>query len=202
MGYYIRVLGKTNPTIPVNKLIDTLKKRKLKASIEVDDGTPDNWTQLLIKDKNDRDLFLIEKNEVIDGELGQAEIEEFKDEIVDCKPTSAVKWLLNYFDKVKVIYAFQILNSVDNDESWSIVGELKTKIWNETEGIIQADNEGFSNEQGYHILWQFSDNVSGPWYMAIKDSSDNFVNFKMDLGDKKQRQEFFDGRVPKGAELV
>ncbi|MBX2971443.1 MAG: hypothetical protein KF803_18900 [Cyclobacteriaceae bacterium] len=179
-----------------------MKKEKLKASIEVDDGTLDNWTQLLVKDKDDRDLFLIEKNEVIEGELGQEEIEEFKEEIVECKPTSAVKWLLGYFDKVKVIYAFQILNSVDNDESWNIVGVLKSKIWSETEGILQADNEGFSNEQGYHILWQFSDNASGPWYMAVKDSSDNFVNFKMDLGDKKQRQEFFDGRVPKGAELV
>jgi hypothetical protein len=202
MGYYIRVLGKSNPTITVDKLSDTLKKEKLKASIEIDDGTTDNWTQLLVKDKDDRDLFLIEKNVVTDGELGQVEIEEFKEEIADCKPTSSVNWLLDYFDKVKVIYAFQILNSVDNDESWKIVGELKSKIWSETEGILQADNEGFSNEQGYHILWQFSDNVSGPWYMAVKDSSDNFVNFKMDLGNKKQRQDFFDGRVPKGAELV
>lgn len=202
MGYYIRVLGKTNPTITVEKLTDTLKKENLNASIEVADGTPDNWTQLLIKDKDERNLFLIEKNEVIDRELGQAEIEEFKEEIIDYKPESAVKWLLDYLDKVKIIYSFQILNSVDNDESWSIVGELKTQIWNETEGIIQADNEGFTNEQGYHILWQFTDNVSGPWYMAVKDSSDNFVNFKMDLGDKKQRQDFFDGRVPKGAELV
>ena len=73
MGYYIRVLGKTNPTIAVDKLVDTLTKENLKASIEVDDGTPDNWTQLIVKDKDDRDLFLIEKNEVIDGELGHEE---------------------------------------------------------------------------------------------------------------------------------
>jgi hypothetical protein len=202
MGYYIRVLGTTNPTITVDNLTDALKSERLKASIEIDDGTPENWTQLLVKDNDDRDLFLIEKNEVIEEKLGQGEIEEFKEEIADCKPTSAVKWLLDYFDKVKVIYAFQILNSVDNDESWNIVGELKNKIWSETNGIIQADNEGFSNEQGYHILWQFNDNVSGPWYMAVKDSSGSFVNFKMDLGDKKQRKDFFDGRVPKGAELV
>jgi hypothetical protein len=202
MGYYIRVLGKTNPTITVDKLTETLRSENLKASIEIDGGTPDNWTQVLVKDKDDRDMLLIERNEVIDGGLGQEEIKEFKEEIIDCKPTSATKWLLDYFDKVKVIYSFQILSTVDNDDNWNIVGELKSKIWNETEGIIQADNEGFSNEEGYHILWQFSDSVTGPWHMAVKDSTDNWVKFKMDLGDKKQRQEFFEGRIPKGSELV
>ena len=202
MGYYIRVLGKTNPTITVDKLTETLRSENLKASIEIDGGTPDNWTQVLVKDKDDRDMLLIERNEVIDGGLGQEEIKEFKEEIIDCKPTSAAKWLLDYFDKVKVIYSFQILSTVDNDDNWNIVGELKSKIWNETEGIIQADNEGFSNEEGYHILWQFSDSVTGPWHMAVKDSTDNWVKFKMDLGDKKQRQEFFEGRIPKGSELV
>lgn len=202
MGYYIRVLGKTNPTVTVDRLTQTLKSENLTASIEIKDGTPDNWTQLLIKDRDGRDILLIEKNEVIDGELGQEEIEEFKEEIIDCKPTSATKWLLDYFDKVKVVYAFQILSTVDNDENWNIVGELKTIIWSETEGILQADNEGFSNEEGYHILWQFSDSVTGLWHMAVKDSADNWIKFKMDLGDKKQRKEFFEGKVPKGSELV
>lgn len=202
MGYYIRVLGKTNPIITVDQLTATLRSENLKALIEIDDGTPEDWTQLLIKDKNDRDILLIEKNEVIDGELGQAEINEFKDEVADYKPSSATKWLVGYFDKVKVIYAFQVLSTVDNDKNWSIVSELKSKIWNETGGIMQADNEGFSNEEGYHILWQFSDNVTGPWHMAVLDSANNWVKFKMNLGDKKQREEFFEGRVPKGSELV
>jgi hypothetical protein len=202
MGYYIRVLGKTNPTITVGKLNDALRSENLNASIEVVDGSPDDWTQLLIKDKDDRDLVLIEKNEVIDGELGQEEIEEFKEEVIGCKPDSASKWLLKYFDKIKVIYAFQILNAVDNDEGWNIVGELKNTIWHETTGIFQADYEGFSNEQGYQILWQFNDNVAGTWCMALENSTDNFVNFKMDLGDKRQREEFFDGKVPQGAEII
>jgi len=202
MGYYIRVLGKTNPTITVDRLIEALRSENLKPSMEIVDGTPDNWKQLLIKDKDKRDILLIEKNEVIEGELGQEEIKEFKEEIVDCKPASATKWLLDYFDKVKVIYAFQILSTVDSDENWNIVGELKSKIWRDTEGIIQADNEGFSNEEGYHILWQFSANVTGPWHMAVKDSDDNWVKFKMDLGNKKQRQDFFEGKIPEGSELV
>ncbi|MGC3946399.1 MAG: hypothetical protein QM762_18075 [Chryseolinea sp.] len=204
MGYYIRVLGKTNPTISVDKLTDALKAENLDASIEVEVefGAPAEWIQLLVRDKDDRNLILIEKTDMVEGEFELAEIEEFKEEVVDCKPTSAANWLVDFFDKVKVIYTFQILSAVDNDESWNIVGAIKTEIWRATEGIIQADNEGFTNEQGYHILWQFSDDVSGPWYMAVLDSSGNFVNFKMDLDDKKQRKDFLDGKVPKGAELV
>lgn len=202
MGYYIRVLGKNNPSIPVNALNDALKSNNLNASVDVADGTGEDWTQIIVRNNEGTDLFMIEKNEVAEGELGKEEIDEFAEEITDCRPASAVQWLADYFGQVKVIYAFQILGTVDNDEAWEIVGALKSKIWNETHGIIQADNEGFSNEDGYHILWQFSDQVSGPWYMAVKDSAGNWVNFKMDLGNKRQRQEFFEGKVPKGAEII
>jgi len=57
MGYYIRVLGKTNPTISVDKLTETSTEGNLNATIEIEDGTLDNWTQLLIKDGDDRDIF-------------------------------------------------------------------------------------------------------------------------------------------------
>ena len=66
-------------------------------------------------------------------------------------------------------------------------------------GIIQADNEGFSNEDGYHILWQFADDVSGNWNMAVKNFFGNWTNFTMNLGDQRQREEFWKGSVPKGA---
>jgi hypothetical protein len=202
MGYYIRVLSKNNPTIPVSILNDALKSDNLNASAEVEDGTDEDWTQLVVRNNEGTDLFLIEKNVVVKSEHGKDEIDEFTKEITDCQPASAVRWLTDYFSQVKVIYALQILSTVDDDNSWGIVGGLKSKLWSETQGILQADNEGFSNEDGYHILWQFSDGVSGPWYMAVMKSAGNWVNFKMDLGSKQQRQEFFDGNVPKDAELV
>ena len=30
-----------------------------------------------------------------------------------------------------------------------------------------ADHEGFSNEEGFHILWQFSNSVKGTWWMGV-----------------------------------
>ncbi|HSE26404.1 MAG TPA: hypothetical protein VLB68_32350, partial [Pyrinomonadaceae bacterium] len=66
--------------------------------------------------------------------------------------------------------------------------------------ILQADNEGFSNEEGYHILWQFNDSVNGTWWMAVM-KGDQWKPFQMDLGDHKQRESFFKGQIPKGAKL-
>jgi hypothetical protein len=41
------------------------------------------------------------------------------------------------------------------------------QLWERGDAIIQADGEGFTNEDGYHIVWQFSDSVSGPWNMGV-----------------------------------
>lgn len=103
------------------------------------------------------------------------------------------------FDTVKVIYAFQLLNASFDDNNFEVIGNIKTKIWNKTKGILQADNEGFSNEDGYHILWQFSDNVTGDWSCAVINSTGKWDNFIMDLGNATQRKEFQNGDVPKNA---
>lgn len=88
------------------------------------------------------------------------------------------------------------------DENFQIVGNIKSTIWSKVGGILQADNEGFSNEDGYHILWQFSDDVSGEWNMAVKNFFGKWTNFTMDLGDLKQREEFWAGNVPKKAKKL
>jgi hypothetical protein len=70
-----------------------------------------------------------------------------------------------------------------------------------TGGIFQADGEGFSNEDGYHAVWQFSDRVSGPWWMGVLQD-DRWVHFEMELGDASQRAAFLRGEVPAGAKLA
>jgi hypothetical protein len=155
----------------------------------------------VLNDKNEP-LVQIERNPVIDGELGKEELEEFKDQIQDCKPTSAVEWLIAYFDNVKVIYAFQMLNASFEDGNFEIVISIKTKIWNRTNGILQADDEGFSNEDGYHILWQFRDGVTGKWSCAVRNESGQWDNFVMDLGNRNQREEFQNGKIPQKAKRI
>ena len=203
MGYYIRVLGTTDPNIHIDELISGLTTEGLTAKFSIDQNeSPDNWTIIGIANSTGEELFQIERNPVLDGELGQEELEEFKEIIQDYKPDSAVKWLDNFFDRVKVIYAFQLLNASFEDSNFPIVSSIKTTIWNKTNGILQADNEGFSNTDGYHILWQFSDDVKGEWAMAIINLNGQWTNFTMDLGDLNQRQEFWDGKVPENSTIL
>jgi hypothetical protein len=68
--------------------------------------------------------------------------------------------------------------------------------------ILQSDGEGFSNEAGYTILWQFSDGVTEAWNVGIITPVGQWLNFKMDLGNQAQREAFWRGELPAGAELV
>jgi hypothetical protein len=95
-----------------------------------------------------------------------------------------------------------MLNAAFEGGNFEIISNIKTKIWNKTKGILQADNEGFSNEDGYHILWQFSDTVTGAWSCAVRNWLGKWDRFVMDLGDATQRQEFQDGKVPKKAKRL
>jgi|SRR5580700_8043367 hypothetical protein len=198
MAYYIRVLGTQDPDIHIDQLISALKSFKLSAMFGIAEGDHSNkWSLIEMRNEQGIILMQIERNPVIESELGYEELEEFRESIQDCKPSSAVSWLNIFFDKVKVIYAFQLLDAALNDNNFEIISTIKNYIWNETAGILQADNEGFSNDEGYHILWQFSDKVDGEWNCAVINSAGLWERFKMNLGDVSQRQEFSDGKVPK-----
>jgi len=198
MGYYIRVLGKADQKIHIDEFINELAKDNLVAKFSLDENeTAENWTFITVANSNGDDLMQIERNIVVEGELGAEELLEFREDIKNYKPTSAVKWLNKYFDKVKVIYAFQLLGASMDDNNSLVIDSIKSTIWSKTGGILQADNEGFSNEDGYHILWQFPENASGNWNMAVKNFFGKWTNFIMDLGNQKQREEFWKGNVPK-----
>jgi hypothetical protein len=203
MGYYIRILGTQDPDIHLDELLENLKADGMTAKLAFAEGdTPDRWALLEVANNDGDTLAQIERNPVVDGELGQDELDEYREEMEDCKPTSAAKWLTSYFDQVKVIYAFQMLNAAFDDNNYEIINSIRTRIWNRTGGIFQADGEGFSNEEGYHILWQFSDNVSGEWSCAVLNTSGDWDKFVMDLGDKTQRKEFEEGKVPQKAKRL
>jgi len=200
VGYYTRVLGiRANP-VSIEDLHAAVLGDGLEAEFEVDSETDDAWSQLLIKPRGGDPIAVLERNLVAPGELAEEEIQEFIEEIEDARPQSAARWLTAYLPRVKVIYAFQVLGSADRGDGWSILGAVRSALWSVCGGIVQADAEGFSNEDGYHILWQFSEDVSGPWSMAVLNTDGSWSAFQMELGDPAQREAFLAGRVPEGAE--
>jgi len=147
------------------------------------------------------EVAVLERNPVSEGSVGQDEIAEFLDDTRDCKPESGVEWLHDFLAEVKTIYAFQHLAGSETEEGLAALHALRTFLWQRGESIIQADMEGFTNEEGYHIVWQFSDSVSGAWNMAVLQDG-TWHQFQMDLGDPDQREAFFRNEVPPDAASV
>ena len=195
MGYYIRVLGRRLDDIP----LQLLKTAGEPAFVQLERGTADEWQELLLKHNSRSEIALIERNLVIEGELGAEELQEFVDEVEQLHPRSAAQWLKSYLPKVKVIYAFQLLSGTDVDDGWTIVHRVYQTIWKISGGLLQADGEGFSNEEGFTIVWQFSDGVTGGWNAAVLDAKGKWLPFEMDLGNREHRAAFMRGEVPIGA---
>jgi hypothetical protein len=184
----------------VAKLRAALAHDKLAGTLIVEAGTEKDWTQILLSHDDGPEIVVIERN-ATPNDLVSAEIEEFLEEIADCKPVTAAKWLAEYLPKVKTIYAFQLLQGRDAKNGWEILRNVRDSILTQGGGIIQADGEGFSDEDGYHILWQFSDSVKGKWRMGVLKDGE-WVHFQMDLGNKKHPSAFFRGEVPQGAKMA
>jgi hypothetical protein len=198
MGYYIRILGRNLTTPPLKDLQQAAEP----AVLEGDEGAEDEWEALILKHRAGEPIAFIERNPVIPGELGAEELQEFIADVSQCQPASAAAWLNQYLPSVKVIYSFQLLHGTEVDNGFKLMHGVYTALWRHAGGILQADMEGFSNENGYTILWQFSDDVSGAWKVGVLGSDGHWVNFEMDLANRRHREAFWRGEVPVGAKLI
>jgi len=193
MPYYIRVLGKKLDNIPLEKLRHFSRPAILHSEAE---GAA--WERLVLSHKSGQEIAIIEKNPVVKGQLGADELQDFMEDVAEYKPESAAMWLQQYLPSVKVIYAFQLLSGTDEEDGWTPLHSLYAAIWDHAGGILQADGEGISDEEGYTILWQFSDWATGTHKMGVLTDG-VWLHFEMDLGNEQHRKAFLSGEVPDGA---
>jgi len=198
MSYYTRVLSKQEEFPSFDELALLIRAAHPEFKLTIESGEDDEWETLLLSGNDEVEVAVLERNPVYDGSTGQDEIADFLEDIQDCKPESGAAWLAEYLAEVKTVYALQHLQGADTEDGGNALHALRTALWERGDAIIQADGEGFTNEEGFHIVWQFSDSVSGPWNMGIyKD--DLWHHFKMDLGDPDHRAAFLAGEVPDDA---
>ncbi len=195
MPYYTRVLSKDEEFPPLDELAQFIRTEHPQFKLTLEQGTEDEWESLLLSGNDEVEVAVLERNPVFDGSLGQDEIAEFIDEIEECKPKSGVEWLRDFLTYVKTIYAFQHLQGSETVDGSNALHALRSKLWERGDAILQADGEGFTNEEGYHIVWQFSDSVSGPWNMGVLQDG-VWRHFSMDLGDPDHRAAFLRGSIP------
>jgi len=169
--------------------------------LTLEEGTEEDWESLLLSGTDEVEVAVLERSPVFDGSSGQDDVADFIIDIEDCKPDTGVEWLTEYLGEVKTIYAFQHLQGAETVDGSNALHALRSHLWERGDAILQADGEGFTNEDGFHIVWQFSDSISGPWNMGVyKD--DIWFHFKMDLGDPDHRAAFLAGEVPEDLSAV
>jgi hypothetical protein len=190
VSYYTRVLSKDDEFPSFEELTQSVRSEHPEFKLAIEEGAEEEWETLLLSGIDE-----VERTPVSDGSVGQDEIADLIEDLHDCKPESGVVWLEGYLAEVKTIYAFQHLQGAETVEGGNALHALRSALWERGDAIIQADSEGFTNEDGFHIVWQFSDSVSGPWNMGVLQDA-TWHHFKMDLGDPEHRAAFLSGEVP------
>ena len=197
MAYYTRVFSRDEEFPPFDELAQWIRAEHPGYKLTIEDGTEEEWETLLLSGNDEVEVALIERIPVFDEE----DVAEFIEELEECKPESGVQWLKEYLASVKTIYAFHHLQGSETEDGSNTLHALRSHLWERGDAIIQADGEGFTNEDGYHIVWQFSDSVSGPWNMGIFQDG-IWYHFKMDLGDPDHRAAFLNGEVPEDLSAI
>jgi hypothetical protein len=197
MAYYIRVLSKRDDCPNMEGLQAALLAKRRKAVLGLQSGESSNWTSLVLAHPKGQEIAVVERDSVTRGSTAAEELREFIEEIQDCKPQSGAAWLVSFLRDVQTICAFQHLPGTERAGGAQSLRVVAEAIWARGDAVIQADGEGFTNEDGYHILWQFSERVTGPWWMAVRQDN-GWVGFQMELGNREHRDAFMAGRVPDG----
>ena len=200
MGRTLRILTPAETIVPVSALTEALTAAGLRADLVVEGAEARAWAGLALSHTDGPEIAAIRRLVVSIESAGRGEIDRLVRQIADCKPVSSRQWLTEYLEQVRVIYAFQVLIGTEFDNGWDILGCVRDRLWS-VGGIAQADDEGFTNESGYHVLWQFPARAAGAWWMGVR-SGDGWVHFRMDLGDGAQREAFWRGEVPAGIEAA
>jgi hypothetical protein len=195
MAYYTRVLSKDEEFPSLEELQALLAEHHSSYKLTVEDGEEEEWETLLLSGNDEVEVAVIERSLVEDGSLGQDQIADFLEDLEDCKPETGVAWLKEFLAEAKTVYSFQHLQGSETEEGSNALHALRSAIWERGDAIMQADNEGFTNEEGFHIVWQFTDSVSGPWNMGVLQDG-TWHHFKMDLGDPDHRAAFLNGEMP------
>ena len=195
MERFTRVLSKDEEFPSLEELAQVLAGDHAGFKLMVEEGSEEEWETLLLVSEDEVEVALIARMEVSAGSSGEDEIADLLEDGRDCQPESGMAWLREYLETVRTVYVFQPLQGADMEDGGNALHALRSALWERGDAILQADGEGFTNEEGFHIVWQFSDAVSGPWNMGVYQDG-LWHHFKMDLGDPFHRAAFLEGEVP------
>ena len=140
----------------------------------------------------------IERNLVGPGTLGAEEVAEFMDTLDQGGPPSAGRWLTDYLESVRAIYAIRIYPDAmkDDPKAFETVYELRTALHRIIGGIGRWGELGYTNDQDRLIWCRRDRNVSGMTAASMLDEfSGRWIEIEVNLDDPTEFQAFQNGEI-------
>jgi hypothetical protein len=201
MGDYLRLLTVNDREIPLANL---QRATKTGAVWSVDHpGMLGNYLAIGPGINTPQNVWAtVERNPVGPNTLGAEEVADFIDRLDTGGPPSASRWLSDYLESVRAIYAIRIYPEAMRDDPGAIdaVYANRTALREVVGGIGQFDGHGFTNEDD-HLIWcDPADNPQGVTTAAILDeSTGEWLPFEIDLSDPEELSAFLRGEMPRAA---
>jgi len=142
----------------------------------------------------------IERNPVGPNTLGAEEVAEFIDSLDAGGPPSAVRWLSDYLETIRAIYAIRIYPEAiaGRDEAEEAVYAVRAALREAVGGIGQWDGHGFTNEEDRLIWCDPSMDLKGITEAALLDeSTGEWIPVALNLEDADELAMFLRGEIPK-----
>jgi len=144
----------------------------------------------------------VERNPVGPNTLGAEEVAEFIDRLDSGGPPSASRWLGDYLESVRAIYAIRIYPEAmgDDPKALDAVYAIRTALRDAVGGIGQWDGHGFTNEDDLLIWCDPADEPQGVTTAAVLDeSTGQWLPFELNMNDPVELDAFLRGVIPRPA---
>jgi hypothetical protein len=197
----MRFFGLTDTPISVDKIAGWLQTAFIDGEIESEEEDyPGAWTTLTLYLDNGEPVVEIEKYSERDERLKdtiQDTVRLLLDDKNQVKPASAVKWLCQFMSRVKVLYEFRPMQAIKTDAGWEIFNEVWTNLRESMQGIVHLDDEGFTNEDGAQITWEYSGEETGDLKVAVlNERGEEWIEYTIDLANQEHKALFMAGKAP------
>lgn len=196
MGYDLRLLTKSSSLVPLSGLESVADGLRF----EILDGRRTDWSQLLVTNTRGDEICILER---ASPRTTARELVWLFDDLVDRQPQSAAVWAAAYLRATRAVYGCNLLSFGFSPAYAGVPSKL---LWTIQElvggGILHVEGQGYANEDGFQITWEFSDKVKGSRQVAVLDAGGRWHEFEIDLGEGDQCDAFKSGLSPFGAEFL
>lgn len=192
--------------LPANEWLEFVADFGHNLRAELISGTPNDWREIHVSYADDDSWSFKFERYVVgeDNHLWAGDLDYLRSWLSVAQPALNAQWVTQYLTRIQTGYLFECSISAP-DSNLELVNEIVDSLRHDDEnvggasGLLYAECEGWSNEDGYHITWEFSDRASGLWWMAIR-TDDGWNACQLELSDDEHRRAFKAGEVPAGVE--